>query len=42
MNRQWKISGFADEISDDLQQQIDGLRKLDMHYVEMRGADGKT
>ena len=36
MKKQWKISGFADEISGDLQAQIDGLRKLDMHYMEMR------
>ncbi len=35
MSQPWKITGFADEISNDLQEQIDGLRKLDMHYVEM-------
>ena len=40
MSMTWKITGFADEISGDLQQQIDGLRKLNMHYVEMRGVDG--
>ena len=42
MKKQWKISGFADEISGDLQAQIDGLRKLDMHYMEMRGVDGNN
>ena len=42
MNRQWKISGFADEISGDLQTQIEGLRRLGMHYVEMRGVDGSN
>ncbi len=42
MNNSWKITGFADEISGDLQQQIDGLRQLDMHYVEMRGVDGNN
>ena len=42
MNTRWKITGFADEISGDLQQQIDGLQKLDMHYVEMRGVDGSN
>lgn len=42
MSQPWKITGFADEISNDLQEQIDGLRKLDMHYVEMRGVDGNN
>ena len=42
MNKQWKITGFADEMSDDLQRQIDGLRSLGMSYVEMRGVDGNN
>ena len=42
MKREYLITGFADEIADDLTTQIEELRKLDMHYVEMRGADGKN
>ncbi len=42
MKKQWKISGFADEIASDLQLQIEGLQKLGMHFVEMRGVDGKN
>jgi len=34
------LTGFADEISQDLTTQIESLKKLDMHYVEMRGVDG--
>ncbi|MCR5503553.1 MAG: sugar phosphate isomerase/epimerase [Lachnospiraceae bacterium] len=37
-----RLSGFADEISDNLEEQIRGLRSLGMHYVEMRGADGNN
>ena len=37
-----KITGFADEIAQDLQTQIDSLTKLNMHYVEMRGVDGNN
>ena len=37
-----KITGFADEISDDLSTQIESLNKLDIHYVEMRGVDGNN
>ena len=36
------ITGFADEISGNLTEQIEGLKKLDMHYMEMRGADGNN
>ena len=36
-----RISGFADEISPDLDQQIAVLKKLGMNYVEMRGVNGK-
>ncbi len=35
-----KITGFADEMTPDLTGQIEGLQKLGMHYVEMRGVDG--
>lgn len=40
MKKEYKISGFADEMSGELTAQVEGLRKLDMHYVEMRGVDG--
>lgn len=36
-----RISGFADEIDEALDKQLTALQKLDMHYVEMRGVDGK-
>lgn len=36
-----RISGFADEISPSLDQQIAVLKKLGMNYVEMRGVNGK-
>ena len=42
MNKYDKITGFADEISDDLSTQIESLNKLDIHYVEMRGVDGNN
>lgn len=35
------ISGFADEISQDLNKQVEVLKKLDMHYVEMRNVNGR-
>lgn len=43
MEKIWKIelSGFADEINPQLDEQIRVLKKLGMHYVEMRGANGK-
>ena len=40
----WKnieLSGFADEISPDLAEQIRVLKKLGMNHVEMRGVNGK-
>lgn len=40
MNRNYMISGFADEISQDLSVQIESLNKLGISYVEMRGVDG--
>lgn len=42
MAREYLISGFADEIDQDLTTQIENLQKLDMHYVEMRGVDGNN
>lgn len=43
MEKTWKInlSGFADEINPQVDEQIRVLKKLGMHYVEMRGANGK-
>lgn len=40
MDRTFKISGFADEIAEDLVTQVENLKKLNMNYVEMRGVDG--
>ena len=42
MNSYDLLTGFADEIAGDLDTQIEGLRKLNMHYMEMRGVDGKN
>ena len=42
MKREYLITGFADEIADNLTAQMEELQKLDMHYVEMRGVDGKN
>lgn len=42
MEKHYRITGFADEISGDLQQQIDGLTRLGIKYVEMRGVDGNN
>ncbi|MGE5558019.1 MAG: sugar phosphate isomerase/epimerase family protein [Bacillota bacterium] len=35
------ISGFADEIADDLDAQLNVLESLDIFYIEMRGVNGK-
>lgn len=40
-NKNVYISGFADEIDESLDKQLAALQKLGMHYVEMRGVDGK-
>jgi sugar phosphate isomerase/epimerase len=37
-----KLSGFADEISLDLQAQLDTLESLDLKYLEFRGVWGKN
>ncbi len=42
MSREFLISGFADEIAQDLTTQLENLKKLDMHYMEMRGVDGNN
>jgi sugar phosphate isomerase/epimerase len=36
------LSGFADEISDDLHTQLDVLARLDVGYLELRGVWGKN
>jgi len=36
------LSGFADEISDDLQVQLDTLEKLGIKFLELRGVWGKN
>ncbi len=41
MKRNIFISGFADEISPSLEEQIRVLKKLDIQFVEMRGVNGK-
>ncbi len=35
------LSGFADEISPDLNEQMRVVKKLGIHHIEMRGVDGK-
>lgn len=40
MNKNIKLSGFADEIAEDLVTQVENLKKLNMSYIEMRGVDG--
>ncbi len=35
-----KITGFADEIAQELDAQIAGVQKLDIKHIEMRGVDG--
>lgn len=35
-----KISGFADEIDDSFERQLDVVKKLGMEYIELRSADG--
>ena len=36
-----EISGFADEIAEDLKTQIEVIKKLGISYIEMRGVNGK-
>ena len=42
MSSKYLISGFADEIAQDLTTQLESLKKLDMRYMEMRGVDGNN
>lgn len=42
MGSKYLISGFADEIAQDLTTQLESLKKLDMRYMEMRGVDGNN
>ncbi|MGN0249884.1 MAG: sugar phosphate isomerase/epimerase family protein [Oliverpabstia sp.] len=37
-----KISGFSDEISEDITTQFEVLKKLNIHYFEPRGINGKN
>lgn len=39
---QFLVTGFADEISQELSVQVESLKKLNMSYVEMRGVDGEN
>lgn len=41
MKNSIRISGFADEIAESLDTQIQVLKKLGISYIEMRGVDGK-
>lgn len=36
------LSAFADEISEDLNSQIDGIKRHGINYMEVRGIDGKN
>ena len=38
----YTLTGFADEISPDLNVQMDVLDSLDIHHIEMRGVDGRN
>ncbi len=42
MREYQKISGFADEIDQNLTVQIESLNKLGIRFVEMRGVDGQN
>ena len=37
-----KLSGFADEIADNFEDQLKGLIKNDIKYIEIRGVNGKN
>jgi len=39
---QLKLSGFADEIDEDLDIQLQSLNKLNLQYIEIRGINGKS
>lgn len=42
MEKEYLLTGFADEIAGDLTTQMENLQKLGMCYVEMRGVDGNN
>ena len=42
MEKEYLLTGFADEIAGDLTTQMENLQKLGMRYVEMRGVDGNN
>ncbi|MCL2097025.1 MAG: sugar phosphate isomerase/epimerase [Oscillospiraceae bacterium] len=37
-----KLSGFADEIADDFEEQLKGLTQNNIEYIEIRGVNGKN
>jgi len=37
-----KLSGFADEIDDNFENQLKGLKENDINYIEVRGVNGKN
>ncbi|MCR5756071.1 MAG: sugar phosphate isomerase/epimerase [Acetatifactor sp.] len=37
----YDLTGFADEISPNLDKQIEVIKGLEMHYIEMRGVNGR-
>ena len=42
MKQEIKISGFSDEISSDLEQQILSVQQLGINYICLRGVEGKN
>ena len=42
MNQDLMISGFSDEISSEFDTQLEVVSKLGMHYISLRGIDGKN
>ncbi|MGF6951755.1 sugar phosphate isomerase/epimerase [Neobacillus sp. B4I6] len=42
MNKDLLISGFSDEISSDFDTQLEVVSNLGMHYLSLRGIDGKN
>ena len=42
MELHYTLTGFADEIAPGLTEQIEGIRRLGMNHIEMRGVDGNN
>ena len=42
MEKQFVLTGFADEISADTTAQLEGLKKLGVTHIEPRNIDGKN